>query len=309
MRNYIVNLKNKQPWLLLIWHKLLVLKGKINLKKYNDLEGVNNLFFNYCGRYPNLENPKTFSDKQQWMKLNYKNPLMTICADKYAVREYLKEKGYESILSNVIGYYKTVEEINIDNLPNEFVLKASHGSGWNLIVKDKTDIAWRPWKLIMDCWLQNDIYWPGREWPYKEMPKSIICEELMTDSSGELMDYKFHCFNGVPKYIQANKGRSSKRHAQNFYDLNWKILPFGKDLIPLPDVEIDKPHCLSKMLLIAEDLAQNFPFVRVDLYEVNKEIIFGELTFFPKSGLPDFVPAEYDSIIGGYLTLPNKINE
>lgn len=304
MRNYLVSLKNNTPWLLLIWHRLLLIKGRKQSKKLSDLEAVNQLYFNYSGRYPNLEDPKTFSEKQQWMKLNYENPLMTICADKFLVRDYLLKKGYKSILSTVLGYYKSIEEIDLSVLPTKFVLKASHGSGWNLIVHNKAEIAWRPWMQIMKCWLLNDIFWPGREWPYKYMPKGIICEAYMEDASGELMDYKFHCFNGVPKYIQANKGRSSKLHAQNFYDLNWNILPFGKDLTPLPDVTIEKPHCLNEMIRIAKDLSQEFPFVRVDLYEVNKKVIFGELTFYPKSGLPDFVPAEYDAIIGEYLTLP-----
>jgi hypothetical protein len=305
MRAFLVRLKNNNPWLLLLWHWLLLRKGYKSLRELTDLQAVNKLYFDYCGKYPNLKSPQTFSEKQQWMKLNYENPLMTICADKFAVRKYLVDKGYTPILSNVLGYYKSIEEIDINALPNKFVLKASHGSGWNLIVQNKADIAWYPWMKIMKCWLLNDIFWPGREWPYKNMPAGIICESYMEDASGELMDYKFHCFNGVPKYIQANKGRSSKRHAQNFYDLNWKILPFGKDLTPLPDVHIEKPHCLAEMLDIAKDLAKDFPFVRVDLYEVNKKVIFGEMTFFPKSGLPDFVPSEYDAIVGEYLNFQN----
>ena len=307
IRSFLVSLKNNNPWLLLLWHKNQLRKGIINLKNYSDIEAVNKLYLEYSGKLPNIENPKTFSEKQQWLKLNYHNPLMTICADKHKVRAYLIEKGYESILSTIIGYYKTIDEFKTESLPNKFVLKASHGSGWNLIVKDKNLISWVPWKKIMQCWLDNNIFWSGREWPYKNMAHGIICEEYMEDESGQLMDYKFFCFNGNVKFVQANKGRGTEKHAQNFYDLYWKLLPFGKNLEPLPDVNIKQPICLEEMIAIAKDLSKGFPFVRVDLYEINGNIIFGEMTFFPKSGLPDFTPIEYDTIIGDMLTLPEPI--
>jgi hypothetical protein len=304
LKNFLVSLKNSNPWLLFLWHEQLRYRGIINLKNVSDLDAIRNLYFNFSGKYPNIDNPKTFGEKQQWLKLNYHNPLMTRCADKYEVRAFLKEKGYESILSEVIGFYQSIENLDLDKLPSKFVLKASHGSGWNLICKDKTKISWQPWKLVMGSWLKSNIYWLGREWPYKDMRPGIICEEYMEDKSGQLMDYKFFCFNNEPKFIQANKGRGTNKHAQNFYDLDWHILPFGKELEPLPDVEILKPSCFQQMLNIAKDLSQYFPFVRVDLYEVDNKVIFGELTFYPKSGLPDFTPPKYDSIIGEMLELP-----
>jgi len=231
---------------------------------------------------------------------------MTRCADKIEVRSYVKEKGYAHILSENIAVYKSIEEFKIAELPNRFVLKASHGSGWNLICKNKNEINWFVWKLIMNSWLKNNIFWPGREWPYKHMAARIVCEKYLEDESGQLMDYKFFCFNGEPKFIQANKGRDTDKHAQNFYDVNWKILPFGKDLTPLPEVEIIKPYSFEEMISVAKDLAEPFPFVRIDFYEVNKKMVFGEMTFYPKSGLPDFKPLEYDLIIGDMLKLPLK---
>ena len=307
MREFLVNLKNTNPFLLYIWTKQQQKKGKISIAKFSDKEAIINLYSSYAGRKPNLTNPTTFSEKLQWLKLNYQNPLQTNCADKFLVRDYLTNKGYESILSKVILVVEQIEDLNIKSLPKKFVIKATHGSGWNLICTDKKKVNWFWWKKIMNIWLHNNIYWPGREWPYKNMKPRLIVEEFMTDKSGLLMDYKFFCFNGKAKFIQANKGRDTPNHAQNFYDLEWKILPFGKDLKPRPDITIDAPSCMQQMIEIAEDLAREFPFVRVDFYEVNGKVIFGELTFYPKSGLPDLTPPEYDEILGSYFELPNSI--
>jgi hypothetical protein len=307
MRTFLVNLKNKIPFLLYIWSLQQKRKGIKNLKKYTDKEAVLRLYKNYSGTFPNLEQPTTFSEKLQWMKLNYHNPLMKTTADKWEVRAYLKEKGYGALLSTVISVHDTIKDFDVQKLPKNFVVKATHGSGWNLICTDKEKINWFWWKKIMHIWLTNNIFWPGREWPYKYMKPRLIVEEFLTDSSGSLMDYKFFCFNGKVKFIQANQGRETKEHAQNFYDLDWKILPFGKDLMPRPDIKIDAPINLHRMSEIAQDLSQDFPFVRIDFYEVKKEIIFGEMTFYPKSGLPDFTPAKYDLILGEYIHLPEKM--
>jgi hypothetical protein len=307
MRAFLVNLKNKTPLLLYIWSLHQKRKGIKNLKKYSDKEAVLNLYKNYSGTLPNLDQPITFSEKLQWMKLNYHNPLMQITADKWEVRAYLKKKGYGALLSTVISVHDTIKDFDVQKLPKNFVVKATHGSGWNLICTDKEKINWFWWKKIMHIWLNNNIFWPGREWPYKYMKPRLIVEEVLVDNSGCLMDYKFFCFNGKVKFVQANKGRDTKEHAQNFYDLEWKILPFGKDLKPRADIIIDAPINLYKMSEIAQDLSKEFPFVRIDFYEVNKKVIFGEMTFYPKSGLPDFNPIEYDLILGEYIHLPEKM--
>lgn len=307
MRAFLVNLKNTIPFLLYIWSLQQKRNGIKNLKKYSDKEAILKLYKDYSGELPNLEQPITFSEKQQWLKLNYQNPLMTICADKWEVREYLKKKGYGALLSNVISVHDTIKDFQVEKLPKNFVVKATHGSGWNLICTNKNNINWFWWKKIMNIWLHNNIFWPGREWPYKSMKPRLIVEEFLTDTSGQLMDYKFFCFNGKVNFVQANKGRDTKNHAQNFYDLDWDILPFGKDLEPRPDISIEPPLNLIKMSEIAEDLSKELPFVRVDFYEVNGKVIFGEMTFYPKSGLPDFTPIEYDAILGDLLVLPQPI--
>lgn len=307
LRNYLVGLKNRNAFFYYLWSKNQQQKGIENLKNVSDLEAIKKLYQSYAGKFPELEQPKTFSDKMQWLKLNYHNELMTVCADKYEVRQYLKEKGYAAILAEIIGVYTKVDDIPVQTLPQKFVIKATHGSGWNLICTDKNKINWFWWKKTFGIWLNSNIFWPGREWPYKNMPARILVEKFLTDKSGLLMDYKFFCFNGKVHFIQANKGRDTANHAQNFYDLDWHILPFGKDLKPRPDIDIEPPTQLSEMVRIAEDLAHDFPFVRVDFYEVEEKIVFGEMTFYPKSGLPDFTPPHYDQILGEILILPTKI--
>lgn len=306
IRKILVNAKNNNAFLYYIWSKNQQRKGANHLKNFTDKEAIEKLYQEYSGKLPNLANPSTFSEKLQWLKLNYHNPLMTICADKVGVREYLNQKGYGSLLNNIHAVYEKAADFKVEDLPEKFVLKATHGSGWNLICTNKRKINWWIWKKIMNVWLNNNIFWPGREWPYKNMKPRIVVEEFLKDSSGSLMDFKFFCFNGEVKFIQANKGRDTINHAQNFYDLAWNILPFGKDLKPRPDITIDAPTMLQEMATIAKDLSLDFPFVRVDFYEVESKIIFGEMTFYPKSGLPDFTPPEYDAILGGYLKLPSK---
>lgn len=303
LRNYLVGLKNSNPYLYYIWTLNQQKKGEKNLINYNDREAILTFYKNYSGIYPDLEFPKTFSEKQQWMKLNYHNPLMSTCADKFEVRAYLESKGYGYLLNSILGVYESIGELDVSKLPTQFVLKATHGSGWNLVCADKSKINWWIWKKIMNVWLHNNIFWPGREWPYKDMKPRLIAESFLTDDSGQLMDYKFFCFNGKVHFVQANKGRDTRNHAQNFYDTEWNIQPFGKDLEPRPDIAIDPPTKLAEMIRIAEDLAQQFPFVRVDFYEVQGKIIFGEMTFYPKSGLPDFRPIDYDDKLGQLLNI------
>lgn len=303
MRNYLVRLKNKNAFLYYIWSLMQYKKGVKSLKKYSDEEAIVALYETYSGKKPNLISPRTFSEKLQWLKLNNHNPEQTICADKFLVRDFITEKGYGHLLSNVLKVYEDINDFDLNKLPNSFVLKATHGSGWNIICENKKNINWFWYKKTMNIWLQNNIFWPGREWPYKDMKPRLIVEELLQDKSGSLMDYKFFCFHNNVKYIQANKWRETNNHAQNFYNLDWEIQPFGKDLPPRPDIKIDPPINLIEMKNIAEDLSKGFPFVRIDFYEVNGKIIFGEMTFYPKSGLPDFTPKEYDQILGEFLQI------
>lgn len=250
------------------------------------------------GNMLNLDNPKRFSEKLQWYKLNGKDPLMQICADKNRVRKYISDLGYGYLLNEQYGVFKHVEDIDFDSLPNKFVMKAAHGSGWNIIVKDKNKLNKKKAKMLMRSWLKQDTSWSGREWVYKDMPRSIVIEKYLEDETGELRDYKFFCFNGQPRFMQLEVGRNTAHNTRNFYDMDWKLMPFGKELPHNPNLNVPKPILFDEMKKIAENLCKPFQFVRVDLYQANGKVYFGELTFFPAGGAPDFVPDQYDEIVG-----------
>lgn len=245
-----------------------------------------------------LKCPQTFSQKQQWYKLNSHDPLMQKCADKLAVRKYIEEQGYGVLLNDLLGIYKRAGEIDLSTLPTQFVIKAAHGSGFNVIVKNKDDLNWRQTKLLLNSWMHQNIAWSGREWVYMDMPRHIIIEKYLEDVTGGLCDYKFFCFNGEPRFMQMEVGRYTDHNTRNFYDMEWKLLPFGKEIPHDPNVHVPKPQMFDEMKRIAKDLCKPFQFVRVDLYQAGGKIYFGELTFFPAGGAPDFVPREYDRIVG-----------
>lgn len=306
IRNYLAALKNNNMVFNALWIEYLRVRGWWNMRKYNDEEAIRKLYFDYSGRQPDLINPKRFSEKLQWLKLNDRNPLQPICADKHAVRNWLIERGYDRLLNTQVDVYEKISDIDFNTLPSKFVLKAAHSSGWNIICNDKGDLSWFQVKLVLGGWLRQNIFWNGREWPYKMMPHRIVCETYLEDVSGKLRDYKFYCFNGEPRFVQANSGRGEKIHIQNFYDLEWKAMPFGKDLAPVKDAHVPAPKSLVQMIKIARDLSSEFIYVRVDFYEIDNKPIFGEMTFYPASGLPDFIPDKYDLVCGEMLSLPNS---
>ena len=300
----LIHLKNTHVVFYFLWTIYIYFRGKLSRLFISDIRSMYSRYKKLSGKRPNLDDPILFSEKLQWIKLNYKNEEMEKCADKFKVRDWIKSKKYPYLLNKLINVYDSVDEIDIDRLPNRFVLKAVHGSGWNLIVDNKEKVNWFLWKLILKVWMKSDIYWAGREWVYKNIEPRIICEEYLEDSSGSLRDYKFHCFNGKPIYIQANQGRGvGKNHVQNFYNNKWEFQKFGKDIKFNDFIKIKKPKLLNEMLEIASDLSSNFAYVRVDFYEVGNQIIFGEMTFFPAGGYPDFDPKKYDEIWGRHLDI------
>ncbi|MBQ3133401.1 MAG: hypothetical protein IJC17_03895 [Clostridia bacterium] len=255
------------------------------------------------GKIVDLKNPKKFSEKLQWYKLHADFPLMQQCADKVAVRDYIAENGYAHLLNEQYGVYSNINELDISELPDRFVLKAAHGSGQNVIVTSKTDVNWRETKMMLSSWLHQNIYWSGRETVYRDMPRRIVAEKFLEDETGELRDYKFFCFNGKPAFMQLEIGRFNGENTRNFYDMDWNLMPFGKEIPHNPRVIVERPQKFDEMKKIAADLCKPFQFVRVDLYQVGGKVLFGELTFFPAGGAPDFVPAEYDEIVGNMWEL------
>ena len=256
------------------------------------------------GKYLDLKNPKSFNEKLQWLKLNDRNPRYIDLVDKYSVRQYIKDTIGEKYLVPLVGVYDNVEDIDFSWLPKQFVLKPTHTSGNVIICKNIQTLDIQAVKKEMKKWLKREYYWYQREWPYKNIKPRIICEELLVDKMQEdLIDYKILCFNGVPDCLFLCLDRNSQNGLKvDFYDLDWKLLPFERHY-PRSARIINKPDCLEEMLDLSKALSKDIPFVRVDFYVVNNQIKFGELTFYPGSGLEEFTPESYDYLLGRLIDL------
>lgn len=252
------------------------------------------------GRNLNLKRPQRFTEKLQWYKLYYRDNLMTKCADKYAVREYIEKKGYKDILIPILGVYDNANEINFDKLPNKFVMKTTNGSHTNLFCENKSKLNKEHAKDKLNKWLNRDTISPGREWAYHGIKPKIICEEyLEKDNNNDLIDYKFFCFNGKVYCLYVIIERFLKSGIKlGIYDRDFKKLNCRREDISPIEKEIYKPKNYEKMLRIAEDLAKDFPHVRVDLYNIDGKILFGELTFYDGSGYKGFIPDKFDYELG-----------
>lgn len=260
-------------------------------------------------RLLNLKNPKRYSEKIQWYKLYYRNEKMPICVDKYRVREYVNSKGLSGILVSLYGVYDEAEDILIENLPKKFVLKTSNGSGTNILCRDKTKMSRNDVVEKVNSFLKQSSASAGREWAYAKGSPKIIIEELLEDSTssdGSISDYKFLCFNGKPEYVVLDVDRFTK-HKRNIYDINWNNLYVSSGCSCIEEGrKIEKPANYDRMVEIARVLCEDFPAVRVDLYNVNGRVYFGELTFFPWSGYVQFNPDSFDFAMGEKFLLPKR---
>jgi hypothetical protein len=258
------------------------------------------------GKKLNLKNPTTFNEKLQWFKLHDRNPEYIKMVDKYAVREYIKNTIGEEHLIPLIGVYDNFDEINFDELPNKFVLKTTHDSGGVVICTDKSKLNLKQAKKKINKSLKRNYYWHAREWPYKNVKPRIVCEKFMLDESGtELKDYKFMCFNGEAKCSFVCLNRNSPKGLNvDFYDMDWKPMPFERKY-PNSGTMILKPKTFDKMVEFAERIAQDKTFVRVDFYEINGYLYFGEITFYPGSGFEKFEPDLWDKILGSWIKIPD----
>ncbi|MEQ8216678.1 MAG: ATP-grasp fold amidoligase family protein [Arenibacter sp.] len=270
---------------------------------FNDEKSIKNSYKNRFGREINLKDPKTYTEKLQWLKLFYRNENMPICTDKFEVHEYLSNLGYKYLLNEILGVYDNVEDINFEELPNRFVAKTTHGSSWNLICKNKRDLNWEKWKKLMSTWLKLNVYVFGREWNYKSLPRRIIIEKFIDHQP--LIDYKFMCFNGEPKFLQINNDFEGV-HYVDFYDIRWNKVDFTYKNYKQSNRVLPRPTEYKEMIGLARKLSAPFPYVRVDFYNPPGKIIFGELTFFPGSGLLPLVPTKnnFDELLGSHIDLP-----
>jgi hypothetical protein len=249
-----------------------------------------------------LNNPQTFSEKIQYLKLYNRTRQLNQLADKYEVRQYVKDQGLDHLLNHLIGIYQKTEEINLDKLPESFVIKPTHGSGWVILCKDKSTMNWKVEFDKLRGWMRSNFYMLTREWIYKDINPRIIIEDLLQNKDGSpLKDYKIFCFNGKPTYIQVDMDRFAN-HRRNIYDLDWTKLPCEL-LYKNYDGVIPRPANLDDMVEIARKLSAGLIFCRVDLYSIDEKIVFGEITFTPGNGLKKFVPAEYDLVFGRQMDL------
>ena len=253
-----------------------------------------------------LDNPQTYNEKLQWLKLHDKHDEYTQMVDKYEAKKYVASIIGEEYLIPTYGVYNSFEEIDFASLPQQFVLKCTHNSGGVFVCKDKAVFDIKGARKQVNKWLKKNPYWKNREYPYKNVKPRIIIEQYMEDESGyELKDYKFFCFDGKAKYIfvASDRGKDDEETKFDFYDIEWNLLPFTNGH-PNSNKKMKKPENYDKMVDISERLSKGIPHVRVDLYNINGRIYFGELTFFHWSGLVPFVPPKWDVIFGDSLVLP-----
>ena len=274
------------------------------LSHLSDEEYIDVNWYSIYGEHIDLNHPETFNEKIQWMKLYYNNPLYNVVADKIAAKEHVaKLIGNEHIIPT-IGVWDSFDEIDFEKLPDMFVLKCTHDSGSARAISSKSSINMTDLCKFFNARLSVDYYLKGREWCYKDLPRKIMAEPLIAPGR-DLKDYKIHIFDGIPKLIQVDMGRFSD-HKRNMYTPEWEYLPFSL-LYPRDEKLIEpKPDCLDEMLDIAVKLAGDVPYVRVDLYQIDGKVYFGELTFFHGSGYEPFDPPEWNEIMGSWIKLPQQ---
>ncbi len=286
-------------------YRFLILSGQGFYDNMDDEAYLKRKYKACMGKEIHLDSPQTFNEKLQWLKLHDRKPEYTTMVDKYAVKMYVADIIGEKYIIPTLGVWNHFDEIDFDKLPNQFVLKCTHDSGGIVICKDKNKLDLKSAKKKIEKSLKQNYYWSGREWPYKDVKPRIIAEEYMIDESGyELKDYKFFCFNGEPKmmFIATDRGSDTKF---DFYDMEFNHLPFTNGH-PNANKQIKKPKNYSTMLALSAKLSFGIPHVRVDFYNINGKIYFGELTFFHWSGLVPFEPEEWDYKLGSWLKLPER---
>jgi hypothetical protein len=249
-----------------------------------------------------LQHPETFNEKILYLKLYHSNEEYTQLADKVLVRDFVRNRGLGSLLNEVYGVYERIDEIDLDSLPNSFIIQATHGSGWNIICEDKAQLDWNAARAKMRRWMKTNFYWRYREGVYKNVqPRIIISKYLSGENGNPPDDYKFFCFHGEPVYVQVDTQRYTN-HRRDFFDIQWNHLPLCLNY-PNSERPLEKPDTLEEMMRIARILSQGFPFLRVDLYSLSGRVIFGELTLYPGAGFTRFQPERYDYIFGQELYL------
>lgn len=258
------------------------------------------------GKPLNLSNPTTFNEKMQWLKLYYHDPDFTVMVDKYAVKDYVKSKIGEEYVIPSLGVYDSYEDIDFNELPDQFVLKCTHDSGGIAICKDKSCFNYAKAREKLTRSLSRNYYYLGREWPYKNVRPRILVEKYMENKNRSNLDvYKILTFNGIPKIIQTIQNDKTPVESIDYFDCSWNKLDMRQDY-PNSHDPLNKPACLDQMLQLAEELSKGTPFLRVDLYEIDGKVYFSEFTFYSDCGFAPFTPSDWDATLGSWIQLPDK---
>ena len=273
----------------------------------SDEDFLKKVFPKYMGYPLDLENPKTFSEKLQWLKVNFRDPIQTVMVDKHEAKHFIAQRVGNQYIIPTISVWNSVDDIDLDRLPNQFVLKCTHDSGGIVICKDKSTLDWEAAKAKLRTFLKRDYSRIAREWPYKNVPRRIIGEEYLSElGSNDILDYKMYCFHGEPKLTVVCSNRFSKTGTRmNFYDIDWNPMGIHFGHYPPLPTEFPKPDTYGEMQQVAMELSQGCPFLRVDFYEIKGHIFIGELTFFPGAGFERFRPMSKDYELGEWLHLEN----
>ena len=259
------------------------------------------------GNKLDLKHPHSFNEKLQWLKLYDRKPIYTTMVDKYAVKEYVSSIIGDKYIIPTIEVWDNASKIDLSVLPKQFVLKCTHDNGSIIICKDKDQFNLDQAKKKLSHCLRKNIYWSGREWPYKNVCPRIIAEEYIENDKNGLVDYKVHVFNGVPRFILVCCDRYQQTGlTEDFFTTNWEHMDIMRPNIPNAAEEISKPEKLDEILHLSEKLARGVSFARVDFYIIHERVFFGEITFFPTSGFSSFSPEKWDNIFGSWIDLPDQ---
>lgn len=286
-------------------HKLLLPAGQNGLLNFISDEKYLRAVFKAETGYPlDLSHPKTYNEKLQWLKLYDRRPEYILYADKYKVRDYISETIGKKYLIPLVGMYKNAKDIPWNHLPNRFVLKCNHASGTNIICKDKSKLNICATEKQLNRWLKKNAYWGAREWCYKDIDPCIVCEEFIGTEDGNTPDdYKFMCFNGVPRLIQVHHDRFGN-HTLDYYTPTWERADLKRIDADVSDKTLSKPDNLEEMLYLSRVLSRDMYYARIDLYCINGKVYFGEITMYPTGGFSTFENYEDDLLLGSYMKLP-----
>lgn len=288
-------------------YKLMIEDRICRLKNFfiSDEKYAKNKYYKIKKEKLNLSNPETFSEKLQYLKLHYRNPLLELCADKYYCREYVASCGFENILKEVYYVCNDVKEIDLAKLPQKSFVRWNHMSGGNFIFDKKNSKKNKEVIELLSVYQKFDWYYHGREWQYHHIQPKLLFEEYLSNEDGSLLrDYKFYCFNGEVKYYMVSFGEFEHKHVNHKFDKNHQSIDkFFKQNETISASKINLPFNIGEMLQIAEVLSKPFPHVRVDMYNLNGRIVFGEMTFFSNGGFVNIESNDFDKKIGSWINI------